>query len=162
MNLDLIINGSFPDFSQPLCKGSDRILVLDVDGVLLSQISTKRNGREGRDRYRVSDIAGKVIHRAKKDHFDKLIIWSASQQSVERLTSANLDLSPVDYFIAGSEIIDDFIVKDLMKITGNIYNVFAIEDDSYFRPSSKSFRITHNNCRSFWRAYEKAVCGIHF
>ena len=60
------------DLSESLFSGDEKVLVFDVDGVLVRQIPAYFNGARGHDGYKFDENAKRVIEIAEK-RIDKVV-----------------------------------------------------------------------------------------
>jgi len=140
-------------------KPTERLLFLDVDGVLIDQERTVKNGRNGKDKYVLVPQARTILRRKAKDHIDRIILWTNSSQSLCTLFGKEDGFSKVDMCIAGPSYIDDEgnMIKDLRTFTPRLRNVVAIEDDNCFIPRSRVIYVPIKPKTTLTRRYYEAV-----
>jgi phosphoglycolate phosphatase-like HAD superfamily hydrolase len=146
------------NFSGHFFGRNEKILVFDIDGVLIQQKKTERNGRRGQDRYDLNPQARGILKRAKKDHLDRIVLWTYNPFSIEKLFGMASEFADVDLCLAGpSGYEGETGVKDLRILTPNLSNVLALEDDRHFRPRGRVLYVGISPKNRLMQRYSQAV-----
>ncbi|MBI5803766.1 hypothetical protein HY450_00815 [Candidatus Pacearchaeota archaeon] len=128
------------------------VLVLDVDGVLVGQIRTYFNGERGDDSYIVDRNANRVINEARRK-FDEVVLWSAFPNYINYFNGKIFHSVP--YHVLGAEIrkVSGKPYKNLKRISKNVKNLVAIEDDRMFSPRDRVIHVPSNKFNLIYALY---------
>jgi hypothetical protein len=148
-------------FKPPIFRDDAKIIVLDIDGVLLIQKGRYRRGvRRGNDTYRLHNQAMRIFEHAKM-YFDRTVLWSFSEYTANLLTEI-CPFNDADLIVVGQELEHNEPVKRLEILSSNLNNIVAIEDGlprerTVFRPPERvvSVGLHHNLMNKYFTAWKK-------
>jgi hypothetical protein len=130
---------SVDSIREPLFDDEKRVLVVDVDGVLVNQVQTFYNGVRGSDGYKVQPQAREFLANASKK-FDEVVLWSRISYYLNGFDGKLF--SEVPYHISGASLGRKGIgYKDLRLINRNTRNVVGIEDNRWFYPRCRTIQV---------------------
>lgn len=148
-------------FSRPLFLPHEKILAVDVDGVLLEQVSTQRNGRRGKDTYKVNKKASKIVQRSRKDRVDRIVLWTQSPESLSKLINKEKSFAGADLLIVGADYSTGRPLKPLRILTSELRNVIGIENDDFFTPRGQVIYVKSKPKDSVMKRYYQALDLLH-